>query len=92
MKSLQKILDKCKCSVTLTINQHRDYYETVETSIEEDERKDINPKVFAEMIKRDTVIELQFYPETPIGFFRIYHYDLKSAIELAISVLHKNGL
>ena len=92
---MKKILEKCKCGVYLTVNSHKDTYDSVETyitdlfSFNEDDNinEDIGEDVYKEMIKRDTIIELQFYPNTPVGFYKIYHYDLDMAIKEALEIL-----
>lgn len=47
MKKLQELIKKTKCSITITINNHRDYYETIEQYIKPEERKDIRNKICA---------------------------------------------
>jgi hypothetical protein len=89
--TLQGLLDRCKCGVFLTVNEHRDLYQTAEYRLneirkwDEDGINDIPPAVLEKMIETDTIIELQFYPDTPIGSYKIYHYDLQLALEEAMS-------
>lgn len=46
----------CKCSISIIVNQHKNYYEDVETYINDRDMKDeIEPGVYAEMIKRNAV-------------------------------------
>lgn len=95
-EKLNKILKRCKCGVYLNVNAHRDYYETVRDSINEKiqldsiEEGDIDKEVLDKMIELDTIIDLQFYPDTPIGSYSIYHYDLEKALDMAIDVLKIN--
>jgi len=84
MQKLQELIKKTKCSVSVEINIHRDYYETIENYIEPEERNDISNDVWLKMIELDTCIELQVYPDTPIGFYVIYHYDIEKAIDIAL--------
>lgn len=49
--------------------------------------KKIHKDIFEQMVKRDTVLCLQFYPITPIGFYRIYHYDYDELIKQAKYIL-----
>src|SRR4051794_15128640 len=64
--SLQGLLDRCKCGVFLTVNEHRDYYQTAEKRLEEirkwdeDGINEIPADVKAKMIAMNTVVELQF--------------------------------
>ena len=89
MNKLQKLLDRCKCGVYLTVNEHRDYYQAAEEALKEKEGRECPPKIDPEvrkaMIDKNIIIELQFYPNTPIGSHRIYHYDLDMALDDALS-------
>ena len=91
MSKLQKILDRCKCGVFLTVNQHRDYYRTAEDALLEKQEYECPPRIDAEvrevMEKTNTIIELQFYPDTPIGSYSIYHYDLEKILDEALEIL-----
>jgi len=97
---LKELISMCKCGVFLTINEHRDYYQTAAETIkeilehehidEEDLPRDIQEK----MIETDTIINVHVYPDTPIGFYDIYDYDLDRAIDRALQAVkeeHKNG-
>tara|TARA_R110000851_G_scaffold80063_1_gene176345 strand:- start:556 stop:819 length:264 start_codon:yes stop_codon:yes gene_type:complete len=85
MKKLQELIKNTKCSVTITVNNHRDYYETIEQYIDTKKRKYISNDIWQKMIESDTCIELQVYPDTPIGFYVIYHYDIENAIDIALN-------
>ena len=39
------------------------------------------------MIETDTIVVLQFYPDTPIGSYSIWHHDLDAALDAALSCL-----
>jgi hypothetical protein len=87
---LKQLLSLCKCGVFISVNEHRDYYETVEKFIKEKiERNEaeIDNEVLRQMIKLDTIIELHFYPVTPVGFYEIFHYDLEVALDIALETL-----
>ena len=49
--------------------------------------EDISKEVYEKMIELNTIIELQFYPDTPIGSYKIYHYDLEMAIDEALTII-----
>ena len=91
MDKLKTLLARCKCGVFLTVNQHRDYYQSASDKMEELDCRECPPQVAADvratMIERDTIIELQFYPDTPIGSYSIYHYDLDAALDQALACL-----
>lgn len=86
---LNQLKDLCKCGVHITINGHKDSYKDVECYLEFPglDGDDVSPEVLDEMIKKDTVIEVQYYPNTPVGFLNVYHYDLESALKEAVESL-----
>ena len=90
-EKLKKIFARCKCGVYLIVNQHRDYYQTAEQKLKEldllDATDEIDPEVRRIMIETNTVVDLQFYPDNPIGSYSIYHYDIDAAIDEALECL-----
>ena len=93
MSKLQQIINKCKCSVSLTVNKHLDYYQTAEDALLEMQRYECPPRIEPEvreiMEKTNIIIELQFYPDTPIGSYSLYHYDLDKILDEALEILSK---
>jgi len=85
MKKLQDLIKNTKCSISIDINNHRNYYETIEQHIEPEDREEISNDVWAKMIELDTCVRLQVYPYTPIGSYVIHHYDVEMAIDIALS-------
>jgi len=94
MDKLLKLISMCRCGVYLTVNQHRDYYETAAQKLEESEGYECPPEideiVKQKMIGTNTIITIQFYPDTPIGSYEIWHYDLELALNEAIECLTDN--
>jgi len=93
LQKLQKIISKCKCSVNLTINCHKDYHQTVQEYLNDQMELsgndlEIENDIETKMNEIDTIIELQFYPDTPIGFYRIFHYNLEQALNEALEILN----
>ena len=92
---LNEILQKCKCGVYLSVNGYRDYYQTIQEGID-----DINQSLSSsgsdflskemtnKMIEHNKIISLQFYSDTPIGSYSIYHYDLEMALDKALDILN----
>lgn len=92
MEKLNKLIERCKAGVYITINAHRDYYETVEQHFKnnpsmEEYLQDINPNVYSKMKELNTIVEIQYYPDTPVGFYIVHHYDIERAIDEALSSL-----
>lgn len=93
MDKLSELLARCKCGVYVQINVHRDVYDTAsqwweqQDCISGDSLRDTTASVRAEMMRLDTVVDVQFYPDTPTGFFRIAHFDLEAALTEALGCL-----
>ncbi|HZL98654.1 MAG TPA: hypothetical protein VFD43_00250 [Planctomycetota bacterium] len=90
---LVALLARCKCGVYLSVNEHRDFYQSVEKWIEERYRGDpegaaeLAPEVRAKMIETNAVVVLQFYPDTPISSYDVLHYDIGAALAEALAIL-----
>ena len=86
---LKTLIEKCANSVSVEVNQHRDFHQSVEeyfkdNSIMEDYLEDIDVEVYKKMIELDTIVEIQFYPTNSVGFFKVFHYDLETALDIAL--------
>lgn len=90
---LERIAEKCKVDVSVHINQHRSYRETAARWIEKMEScgSAIAPEVRAEMIARDTTVWVQAYPDTPIGFYACFHWDLDTALMQVLHAIETNA-
>lgn len=92
---LSKLLQRCKCGVFLIVNEHRDSYQTAAEFLKELKDRDqiqdgdIAEDVLKAMVETDTIVSLQFYPDTPIRSYSIYHHDLNSALDEALACLDK---
>lgn len=92
---MKKIAQRCKAGVYLRINEHKDRYKSAFDYIEElraigaiEDEDDVEEEILNIMIKTDSIVELTFYPETPIGSYTVYHYDVDLAIEQAHKILN----
>lgn len=91
MKKLEELSSKCKGEVNIYINGHRSAYHSVQSELEEyheDYANEISNDILSEMIKRDKMVWVQFYPNTPVGFNSILHYDLEMAIDECLSIIN----
>lgn len=86
---LQALATACKCEVSVSINGHRNYYESIERHLESVpyEQMDIDPEVRAEMIRRDTIVNVIAYDKTPVGSFHVVHYDLDTALRRMLTAV-----
>ncbi len=75
-------------SLHLTHNDHKSTYETIEAWEEHGEREDdwVSREQREKAIANDSVWELQWYPNTPIGFIRLLACDLDVLLAAAKEV------
>lgn len=73
---------KHKCGLFLTHNEHKDYYQTVVQRLETSEPDFVDDDK-QKCIETDELWELQWYPNTPIGFYHIGAPTLERLLELA---------
>lgn len=81
------IFPKHKCGLHLTHNEHRDYYTKIENYVTEDHAdafKDDDAK--ARSVATDEIWELQWYPNTPIGFMKVSAPTLDEVLAFALEV------
>jgi len=84
--TLDELIARCKCGVYLMVNQHRDYYQSAADYVAEHlkNHEDCPPDVVGELpFDGDTVVELQFYPNTPIGSYLCLARSLEDALKYA---------
>jgi hypothetical protein len=87
------LINRCKCGVYLNVNEHRNIHQSASDrltelrDIEPDGELELEKKIEDKIIELNTIVDLQFYPDTPIGFYHIYHYDVTLAICQALEVL-----
>ncbi len=82
-------LPKHACGLYLTHNEHKDYYETLETWL--DGRAETAPpfasdEARAKAMATDDVWVLQWYPRTPVGFNLIAAPTLEELLAFAAEV------
>lgn len=75
MNDFEKVLPAHKASLSITHNQHKDYYETIEQyvasyagyqGIRDDDWVSLEEK--RRSVETGEIWEIQWYPETPVGF------------------------
>ena len=96
MDKLKELLSLCKCQVSIEVNEHRNCYQSVEDWFDEiwdseETKKEIDTEVFNKMKQLNTIITIQAYNKTPVGFFIIYHYDIDMAIEEMLKTLKEDN-
>lgn len=89
---MEEIFPKHEASLHLTHNQHKAYYETVESAIESGTYRDVkwvSPEQRQKSIESDSVWEIQWYPNTPIGSHTLLACDLEMLLEMARAMEHR---
>jgi len=90
---LKELLSKCKAGVIISVNEHRNYYSSAELTLERLYDGVCDPEIADDvrntMLETDTIVEIQFYPDTPIGFYSVYHHDIECALDEALSALKR---
>jgi len=76
---------------------HRDNHHSVETELYniclgdkekiKTEIEDMTEEVYTKMVETDTMINLHFYPDTTVGFYRLFHYDIDMLLDIALAIL-----
>ena len=90
---MKKLMSICKCGIYIDINGHRDNYQSAKefweeiVLIDKDCVEETGQDVIDKMIKLDTIIQIQYYPETPVGDYVVFHYDLDMALEKALKTI-----
>ena len=87
MEKFKELVRLCAASVEISVNDHRDIYKTVSDYLIEDDASEIQASVLEEMVKRDTIVKIQAYPHTPIGFYVVYHYDIDKAMDIMLNAV-----
>ncbi len=79
---LQELINKCKCGVYLTVNRYRDYYDTIEQAVAEI-KNETDEETKQRILATGQLYELQFYPDTPVGSYRIFGSSLEEVLNRA---------
>lgn len=87
---MDEIIKICKAGVYLNANKYRDYYQSIPEAIKEINNRNIgniDNELAERMIQENQFIELQFYPDTPIGFYTVHGTSLEEVINKAKEIL-----
>jgi hypothetical protein len=83
---LQQLISRCKGPVHVTCNDHRAGYIRAEEEMD-NLQLECAPDVMQKIVETQTLIHIQFYPDTPIGFYVVAHYDIEAALDRALAIL-----
>lgn len=90
---LKQLLSQCVCGVYISVNEHRDLYQDVRGFLDQrlvnSVEEEMDVEILEQMIASNTIIHIQFYPYTPIGFYDVWHHSLDDALEVALECVNK---
>lgn len=72
-----------KCSLHITHNQHKDYYDSIVEYVRHLDDEDLSPVERAACIATGEIWEIQWYPHTPVESYKVCASTLERALELA---------
>lgn len=93
MTKLEELISLCEKGITVEINPHKTYYNTLEEYLiillgsHEEVINDIGQNIYDEMIENDICIEIQAYHKSSITFYHVFHYDLEKALDEMIKLI-----
>lgn len=84
----ESIFPSHKASLHLTHNQHKNYYETLLEYTEGDRQSNskldwISDEQRSKAIENDSLWELQWYPNNPVGSYKLLACDLEVLLNFA---------
>ncbi len=86
MSDLVKKFPRHEAGLYLVHNAHKDVYETIEQYYEDDPNDWVSEDQRLKALKENSVWDLQWYPDTPIGSYRLLACDLDVLLEAAKKV------
>lgn len=97
-EKLKEIARRCKGPVSLEYRDRAGCYEKLKdivTTGEDDydyyhESNFITPEDFNKCVETDEYWCLQFYPDTPVGFYYAFAHDMDALLNWGIMILDKN--
>jgi hypothetical protein len=81
IEELEKLLPAHKASLHLIHNQHKSFYEPITQYLEDREDRYEDVELNRQCIEADSIWDLQWYPNTPVGFYFVYGPTLQSLFD-----------
>lgn len=91
MSRLEELAARCVAGVNLEINPHLREHKTAQQWVEHMEMLDLfdaDAGIRAEIIRRGTVVDLRFWPDSANGFHIVTHFDVNYAVDKALAILN----
>lgn len=91
MITLQELVNRCRASVSVEFNPHKANYASIEEYMWNyvygsrsrpyiDRIEEIGLERYNRLIAGDALVELQWYPDTPVAFCRVYGQTLEECL------------
>ena len=82
-------------SVDIDINDNKTYHQSVKDKLEElqstsSEPLEISAFVYDKMVALDQYVCVRVYPSNSVGFYEVWHYSIKQAIDEMEEILNDN--
>jgi hypothetical protein len=87
MEKFKELVNLCGSRLSIMMNNHKDCHESVEEYLSKFNTENTPKEVLKKMIELDTTVRIIAYPDMPIGFCEIYHYDIDKAIDSMLDTI-----
>lgn len=95
MRYLAEVIARCRGSVHLTVNDHTTGYQTVNDYIgmmlatEQISKDEVSDELRKALVSSGTIYDLAFYPDNPVGSYRVFGTSVEEVVESALEILHQ---
>ncbi|QFR59811.1 hypothetical protein VOWphi5012_027 [Vibrio phage phi50-12] len=94
---LKVLQAQCKGGVSIEFNPQYSNYESIQKYLEDiamvqniELSELIDDETLRGITKANELIELHMYPDTPVGSYKLYHWNIGSIVDQAITLLEKD--
>jgi len=88
MEKLKKLVEACKFGLDICAKNHNPLFMNMWDYLYKysNEPNEISDKIG----NNENLIEITCYPDSAVGYFTVYHYDIELAIDEALTII-ENG-
>lgn len=83
-EQFKELASICRAGVSISVNPHKSVFESVDEYMSEEVREYVQDGAFDQMVLLDTIVEIQAYPLSSVGFILVHHHDIDAAISIAL--------
>ena len=81
LQALEDLFPPHKCGAYLTHNAYKDYYESIESAVADMGDGWVSPEEREKALATGEIWEMQWYPNTPVGFYKKVASSLQALME-----------